>query len=104
MTTPPRLWPGVLIAMFLWTVRLGAPLIVLSPFEELMVRGISGLLSCLVIVVWWLFFSRIERRTRWLAIGVFATAVIVTLLAGHPSIGAFWLFMYGLPVICSAVV
>src|SRR5688572_9219344 len=101
---PLRLWPGIIIVAAVWAARLAAPAVLPGPLEELMVRGFSSLGGTLAIAIWWLLFSRASQRERWAIAGVMVAAASVPLVLGHESIGVFWLVMYGLPVLCLALV
>jgi outer membrane protein assembly factor BamB len=101
---PLRLWPGIIIVVALWTVRLAAPAVASGPLEELMARGFSSLGATVGIAIWWLFFSRASLSERWSIAGVIVAAASVPFLLGHESIGIFWLVMYALPVLYLALV
>ena len=68
---PLRLWPGVVIAALVVLIRFVLPLVVTGTF----VYGvIAGPLGALLILLWWLFFSRAPWIER-------AGAVVATLAA-----------------------
>ncbi len=69
-----RLWPGVVAAVLLFVVRFIVPLVV--P-DASMFAVLGGLVGALVVVMWWLFFSRAAWSERLGAIGL----MIVTLFA-----------------------
>ena len=80
---PFRLWPGVIVATLVVFIRFIVPLLVTGAFAY---GVIAGPLGALLILLWWLFFSRAPWIER---IG----AIIVTLAAYfaikpflHPSI------------------
>ncbi|HEX9698864.1 MAG TPA: PQQ-binding-like beta-propeller repeat protein [Acidobacteriota bacterium] len=71
---PLRLWPGVVVVTVQWLVWLVAPVIV----PEAMVAGVfGGLIGGLVVVLWWVLFS----RAPWLDRLGGAFLMIVALLA-----------------------
>lgn len=53
--SPLRLWPGVVAVVLQWLVRFVVPMF--AP-EAVPFGVIGGMIGGLVIVVWWLFFSR----------------------------------------------
>ena len=79
---PLRLWPGVAVAVLLLFVRFILP--VVAPKAELfgMDAGVlailGGLVGALVIVLWWLFFSRAPWLERLGALAVMIVAVVAT--------------------------
>ncbi len=89
-----RLWPGIAAAAIQWLLRLGVPAV--SPEN-----GILGLLAAIafsvVILVWWLFFSRAPWAERIAAIVLMIAAAGITYPFLHPSISTgmmnrmFWL-------------
>ncbi len=106
-TTQPkglRLWPGVALAVLLVLLRFVLP--VVSP--TMFLQGVLGALLCaLLIVLWWLLFSRAPWSARvgaivWMVVAVWTTSHLV-----HPSIAAgmgFVLPMYIVPVLGLALV
>ncbi len=101
----PRLWPGVTIAALMLLIRFIAPL-----FPDGSLLAVLGpLAGGVLIVVWWLFFS----RTRWTErVGVLAALIvagIATFFIIHPSIrggfmGRMFPFFFGVPGLALALV
>src|ERR671918_542382 len=78
-----RLWPGVVAATLQWLAWLVLPAV----FPQWAIYGfLGGLFFGLVIVVWWLFFSRAPWSERLGAIVVMVAAVAATSLLVHPSV------------------
>ncbi len=102
---PLLLWPGVAIVVLQWLVRFGVPVVL----PEATAFGIfGGLLGWLMIVVWWLFFSRALRLERWGAVALMLIALAATPLILHRSIatamrGLIFVF-YATPVMSLAFV
>ena len=70
---PLRVWPGIAIITITWLIRYIAPAI--DP--DWMIFGLLGqLVGALLVLVWWLFFSRAPWLDR-LALLVFAVVAIV---------------------------
>lgn len=72
---PLRLWPGVAAAALMLLLKFGAPLV---SADGAMVAVLGALVAGLVIVVWWLFFSRAPWIER---LGVLALLIVVTVAA-----------------------
>ncbi len=102
---PLRLWPGVVAAALQWLVWLLLPAVVPE-------RGgsavLGGLFFGLVIVVWWLFFSRAPWSERLGAIVLMVGAVAATSRLVHESVAngmmGFMLFVYAIPALSLALV
>ncbi len=80
---PLRLWPGVTIVVLQWLLRFVVPTVV--P-EALVVGVLGGLIGGLLLVVWWLFFSRAPWSERIGAVAVAAIVLIATPSLLHISI------------------
>ena len=105
-TTPKalRLWPGVALAVLLVLLRFALPVV----FPTMFLQAVLGsLLFALLIVLWWLFFSRAPWSARVGAIVLMVVALWTTSLLAHPSIAAgmgFVLPAYIAPVLGLALV
>ena len=109
---PLRLWPGVVIVLFQWLMYYVLPKL----FPEttlfgmpLMFLGVMVGMACgILIVLWWLFFSRAAWSERIGAVLLMVAALFVTRYIVHASIrgGAMGLllFVIAIPVICLAFV
>jgi hypothetical protein len=102
---PLRLWPGVLAAVLLLLVRYVVPIVV--P-EALFIGVMGGMAGGLVIVVWWVFFSRAPWLERLGAVGLMIAALFATPYILHESIatGAMGMlfFILVIPVLSLAFV
>jgi outer membrane protein assembly factor BamB len=106
-TTPAkaiRLWPGVALAVLLVLVRFVLPVV----FPTMFLQAVLGsLLFALLIVLWWLFFSRAPWSARAGVIVLMVAALWTASLLVHPSIAAgmgFVLPAYIAPVLGLALV
>jgi outer membrane protein assembly factor BamB len=102
---PLRLWPGVVAAALQWLGWLVVPAFV----PEWAGLGIIGAAFCgLVIVVWWLFFSRAPWSDRLGAIALTVVALFATSFLVHESISngmmGFMLVVYSIPALSLALV
>ena len=80
---PLRLWPGVVVAALVVFIRFIIPLFVTGAFAY---GVIAGPLGALLILLWWLFFSRAQWVERIGAILVTLAAYFVIKPFLHPSI------------------
>jgi outer membrane protein assembly factor BamB len=102
---PLRLWPGVVTALLMCLAWLGPA--VFAP--DAMIFGmLAAVAGALVIVVWWLFFSRAPWSERLGAIFVMIVAVFGTKLIVHASIAnagmGRMMYILAFPVMCLGLV
>jgi outer membrane protein assembly factor BamB len=79
-----RLWPAIVIAVVVWTIRFALP--VVAPDSEIELAGmplgffalLAPVAGTLAILVWWLFFSRARWLERLGAIVLMTVAMVVT--------------------------
>ena len=79
---PLRLWPGVVIVVLQWLARFGVPLV--AP-DALTFGVMSGLAGGVLVLVWWVFFSRAPWSERLGAVVLVAAALVVTPFVLHVS-------------------
>ena len=100
-----RLWPGVLVVVLQWLLMFGLPLV--SP-EHGGTGIIAGIAGALLILLWWLFFSRAPWIERLGAIALMIVGVAITSRLVHVSIAngmmGFMLFVYVAPMLSLALV
>src|SRR5919198_6150725 len=101
---PLRVWPGVVAVAalcLLWLV----PFVVRDTF---LIAVMGGLACGVVVLVWWLFFSRAPWVERVGAIVLMAVALVATKRVVHESIAGggmgMLLFVYAIPVVSLALV
>src|SRR5277367_3748150 len=75
-----RLWPGVLLVGALWGVRMIATLGEPSPLKFFVSLLITPIAVFLLLIVWWLLFSRLKWADRGLVLGALAIASASTWL------------------------
>lgn len=92
---PLRLWPGVVVVVLQWLIWLLLPRIEPSNTAGY-ISAIGGVAGGLLVIVWWLFFSRAPRRDRWGALLLMIAAVFVTSRFLHVSVatGGMGLLFY----------
>ena len=101
-----RLWPGALLAVLLLFFAFVRPLLI--PDAGL-VFILAPLALGVLILVWWLFFSRAPWTDRLLAIAVMAAAGYASMFVVHPSIRGGYMgrmvpFFFAIPFLPVAIV
>jgi outer membrane protein assembly factor BamB len=109
---PLRLWPGVVLAIVLVLLRYVAPPIAGDaevfevPLE--LIAVMAGMLCAVLIVVWWLFFSRAPWVERLGAVILLIVAVLAMRPIVHDSIRGGMMGMmlpvYSIPILTLALV
>jgi outer membrane protein assembly factor BamB len=102
---PLRLWPGVVAVVLQWILWFVVPFIA----PEAFIFAVLGGVACgLVVVVWWLFFSRARWFERVGAIVLMIVAVVATKRVVHQSIAGGMMGMmlpvYSIPFLSLALV
>jgi outer membrane protein assembly factor BamB len=102
---PLRLWPGVAVAVLMCVMRFVFPIVV----PEGMAAGMIGtVVGALLILVWWVFFSRAPWSERLGAIILMIVALFATTRLVHASIAGgamgFLLYFLAIPVMTLALV
>ena len=98
-----RLWPGIVIVVILFVFRIGVKALV--PGIEGFGYAVLGSLACmLLILLWWLFFSRARWSERLGAVGVMAATLVAIWFLKHESMWLQWLFAYAVPLLALAFV
>ncbi len=100
-----RVWPGVVAVVLQWSLFFVLPMIV----PDAMLYGIFGAVACsVVILLWWLFFSRAPQVERWgvlvlMIAGAFAASRLIDKSIAGGMMG-FMFPMLSIPVLCLALV
>src|SRR5262245_37822784 len=109
---PLRLWPGVVIVAFQWLMRYVIPKLfpeaTLFGMPLVFVGVLVGMACGILLVLWWLFFSRAPWSERILGVllmvvGLWATLYVVDVSIRGGAMGML-LFVYAIPVVCLAFV
>lgn len=102
---PLRLWPGVVAVALQSLAWFVVPVVAPDAF---LFAVLGGLLGGLVIIVWWLFFSRAAWLERAGALVLMVVALAATSRVVHPSIATgmmgMMLVIYAIPVLSLALV
>src|SRR5580704_1809571 len=102
---PLRLWPGVAGVTLQWLLRFIIPAFAPDTLAFCMI----GAMACgLLVVLWWLFFSRAPWLDRLGGIVMIVVAAAATRRILDPSIATgamgFLFFLYAIPVVSLAFV
>jgi outer membrane protein assembly factor BamB len=99
---PLRLWPGVVAVVLQWLAWFAFPAV----FPSIAVYGVLfGFFAALVIVLWWLFFSRAPWLDRTSAIVVMPLAVVAARSIAHASVAnGMMIILLAIPVVSLALV
>jgi outer membrane protein assembly factor BamB len=100
---PLRVWPGVVAVVLLWLVRFGLKL-VLPGFKGFAYGMMGGLVCALLVLLWWLFFSRAPWSERLGALALMIVALGTAWRFKDPSMNPVWLIGYAVPVLLLAFV
>jgi hypothetical protein len=102
-----RLWPGMVIVSLQWLVWLIIPIFI-NDDMAITIGVFGGMLGGLLIMIWWVFFSRAPRIERWSAAILMIVALVVMWRISHESIETglmgMMYFVYTIPVLSLAFV
>jgi hypothetical protein len=84
---PLRLWPGIALAATILVARYVAPALVPGVPDVTYLGLAASALGVLLLLIWWLFFSRAAWMERLGALALLAGALYATSWIVHPSIG-----------------
>jgi outer membrane protein assembly factor BamB len=102
---PLRVLPGIVLVIILWVFRYGLPVVFPS---ALVVAVLGSIAICLLILIWWLAFSRVPPLERWVGAALLLVAMISTRqfvdVSLQTSGQGMLYYIYALPVLCLALV
>jgi outer membrane protein assembly factor BamB len=103
--TPLRVWPGVAAVALQWLIMFVLP--VFAP-EHGGTAIVGGVAMGLIVIAWWLFFSRATWAERLGALAFIVIAVIISTRLVHPSIAngmmGLMVYLFSIPVMSLALV
>ena len=103
MRKPLRIWPGVAAAGVLLVSRFGLKALV--PGFGGFLYALEGVFGCaVVIVLWWLLFSRAPWVERVGALALMGGGLAGAWWGRHESMGPAWMFAYAAPFVLVAFV
>lgn len=98
-----RVWPGIAAVVLQWLSRFGIKAVIpgIDGFGKAMMTSFA---FTVLLIVWWIFFSRARWSERFEALGVMALALAGTWFLRHESMWLGWLLAYVIPVLSLAFV
>jgi outer membrane protein assembly factor BamB len=100
---PPRVWPGVVAVVLLLLARFGLKAAI-PGFSGFSLGMMWALSAALLVVLWWVFFSRVRWSERLGVIVLMVVGLFGTWRLKHESMGPLWLLGYAVPGLCLALV
>lgn len=98
-----RVWPGIVLVVLQWISRFGVKAFI--PGIEGFGLGMMGSFTFIILLIlWWVFFSRAKWRERLGGLAFMALALGVTWLLRHESLWVLWLIGYAIPFLSLAFV
>lgn len=92
-----RVWPAVVSLIGLWVGKLVPPLVARDNPMSFMVAVFAPLVFGLLILIWWLFFSRAGVRERWIGLLGLILIGILTVLLSDKSVRVLGTIMMAIP-------
>jgi outer membrane protein assembly factor BamB len=74
---PLRLWPAIIVVAVQWLLRFGLTSVSTSDLA-IQIGFMAGVLGGLLLLIWWLFFSRASRIDRLSGAGLWIAVMVVT--------------------------
>jgi hypothetical protein len=98
-----RVWPGIVIVVLLWLSRFGIKAVIpgIDGFGKAMM---TSFVFTVLLVIWWVFFSRARWLERLGALALIAAALTGTWFLRHDSMHLAWFLAYVIPVTSLAFV
>ena len=103
--TSSRLWPGVALALLILPLKFAVPRLL----PDLMIEGLLGsVLGGILVLFWWVFFSRAPRLDRWGGAAFLIVAMLLTSRILDKSVAGGMMGMmfplYSIPIVGVAFV
>ena len=94
-----RLWPAVVILLVQWACIKLPGLLIPGEITQFYFVFFGPMVTTLLFVVWWMFFSRARWSDRLLGLGVAAGLGVIASFCFHPTVGFMGLIMFAIPVV-----
>jgi outer membrane protein assembly factor BamB len=93
-----RLWPAVVIVAVQWIASLAAAQFANGEMIHFYASFMGPVVASGLIILWWLFFSRVPWRDRLVVLGIaLAAGGVLVLLDTNPHMGFFKIMLYAAP-------
>jgi outer membrane protein assembly factor BamB len=97
-----RLWPAVILLGLQWLCMTVPSWLAPGTMLQFFGMFISPMVGAAGFLIWWLFFSRLRWRERWLTLLACAVIGAVAFVSYHSSFGIFGVILYALPAVTTA--
>jgi outer membrane protein assembly factor BamB len=96
-------WPAIVLVFLQWISRFGVKAVVpgIEGFGQAMMGSFA---ITILLIIWWVFFSRARWKERFGALGLMVAALGTAWLFGHESMWVLWLVGYAIPILSLAFV
>ena len=94
-----RLWPAMVIVLIQWACIKLPGVLIPGEMTQFFFVFFGPMVTTLLFVVWWMFFSRARLADRLLGLGVAAGLGVIAFLCFHPSVGFMGLIMFAIPTV-----
>lgn len=91
-----RVWPGIVLVVLQWTARFGIKAVI-PGIEGFSLAMMTSFVFTILLIVWWMFFSRAKWLERLGALALIALTLGATWLLRHESMWLPWLLAYAIP-------
>lgn len=98
-----RLWPAELIVILLWAAIYLTQIFAAGTVLQFYAMFMGPMIGGGLFVVWWLFFSRLPWKQRWLGIAATAITAGVAMLVADQTVAGMVMVVFGLPRITLAI-
>ncbi len=96
-----RIWPGVVIIVALWAVRIWGGIGEGSPGKFFFAYVIAPLIATIGLLLWWLLLSRVRWSDRGLVVGAYVALAAIAVAVCGQDFPMMALILYALPVVGS---
>ena len=101
-STSPRIWPAVAIVAGMWAAKKGTELLVPGTMAQFMTGFFSPMVCAGLLVLWWLFASRVSWKQRLIGFGLILGLFLATFLLSDESMFVS-ILMFTIPWTATAI-
>ena len=94
---PLRVWPPIVLLLLMWAMRLGPYLVDEPSIGLIMARFMGPPVMALLILLWWLLFSRATLKEKLLGTVALPSAVAVAWLLADRTVAGFPMAVFAVP-------